>query len=489
MATLSLSDHNNLLIKKMNKNRIVYFLNTALCALFILGATNIHAQSETQFEIVLVMSHSQSMSTSDPDKLARVAALELVESLDNSVKLGLIYFDKNTNIVSPLNSLGESRKTLLTYIAQFKSDTLQSNSPEALQRALEMFQGSDSDASIQRSIIFLSDQPVNTGDATQDQEKRHWLTNDFSSAAVQKGVKIFTISLTDNADQTLSKTLANNTSGQFYAANSAQELLGVFRKINTKITGQSISISPTNGVSINTLTGYDASFSPISEGEEEGKTQIVRPENTSEQSTLFPWSIVLVIGALIAGLLFLVFFKNRERPSHPSINAQPIRPAATPEAYLEDIHRVTLRKHLDLGSSSTILGRVAGDQSSKFHYIEIDQKTISREHTVIEYRDSAFYINDKNSANGTFVNDIKIEQWQRLNHLDKVRLDKYEFIFTLPTILTNNSINAASPEALLEDATIINTQSPKIKTGSKPERQQDDEDAPTIFMATPKKKH
>ncbi len=477
----------------MNKNSITSCLYLLLSALFILGSTNIQAQPETKHEIVLVMSHSQSMSISDPDKLARVAALEFIESLDNSAKFGLVYFDGNASIASPLTTLDESRKTVLARIAQLEPGTKQSNSPEAMQKAFEMLtQGSETDTAAQKTIILLNDQPVNTGNTTQDQEKKRWLTNKFSSDTAQKGIKVFSIALTGNADQTLLKNLAKNTAGRYYTADNPQELLGIFRKISAQITGQSVSISPTSGISINTLTEYDASFSPITE-DEPTIIKSVTPKISNEQNALQFSSIALVIGLLVAGLLFLIYLNNRgEKKTRPSsINAAPpARPA--PEAYLEDIHRITLRKHLNIGCSSTIIGRSIGNHPSEFHYIEIDQDTISREHAVIEYRDNAFYINDKNSSNGTFINDKKVTQWQRLNHLDKVRLDKYEFIFTLPAMQVNDKAKSALPEALLEDATIIEMTPQRKKPNSKPtpqpEIQLDEEDAPTIFISTPKKR-
>ncbi len=480
----------------MHKNRITSHLNILLSLLFILGSTNIQAQSETKHEIVLVMSNSQSMSVNDPDKLARVAALEFIESLDNSVKFGLVYFDEKTTVASPLLALDESRKTVRAHIGQLELGTKQSNSPEAMQKAFEMLtNNNDKNSAAQKTIILLNDQPVNTGDTAQDQEKQQWLTNTFSSATVDEEIKIFAISLinnlANNADQTLAENLVKNTSGQYYAANNAQELLGIFRKISAQITGQSVSISPTSGISINTLTEYDASLSPITEDEPTIKT--VNPENSSEQNTLQFSNIALVIGFLVAGLLLLIYFKNRDK-DHSSGSSRNVRPIITPvpEAYLEDIHRITLRKHLNIGRSSTIIGRAIGNHSSEFHYIEIDQDTISREHAVIEYRDNAFYINDKNSSNGTFINDQKINQWQRLKHLDKVRLDKYEFIFTLPAMQVNDKANSALPEALLEDATVIHMTSQRTKPDAKqnpqPEIQLDEEDAPTIFMAKPKKR-
>ncbi len=484
-----------------NRYKFQSYIKLLLCAALLSWQTVALAQTDSDHEIILVMSNAQSMSANDPDKLARVAALELIDSLDDSVRFGLIYFDDEATVATPLTTLSESREAVQIQIGQLESGSPKANSPDALQAALEMF--SDAKSSAQKSMIFLADQAINLNDTHQNDEKLLWLTNDFSTAAAQKGVRIFTIALTKNADNELAEVLATNTFGQFYPAEDAGDLLGIFRKINAQITGQTISISPTSGVSINTLTSYDATISPITE--ESTATSTTDGEETDmQQDTLPSWSILLVIGFLLAGLLLLIRFKSNDEDTARTTSAVPsITPLAPtiPEAYLEDIHHVTLRKHLDIGTKPTVIGRIVGNQRSKFNYIEIEQPTISREHAIIEYRDNKFYIKDKSSANGTFINDKQISDWQPLNHLDRVRFDVYEFIFVIAE-MKNRATVTASPDALLQDATVVNTRQHNFEPDTtdktqpqnqqqpapqpKPNEQHDDDDAPTVFIATPK---
>lgn len=68
--------------------------------------------------------------------------------------------------------------------------------------------------------------------------------------------------------------------------------------------------------------------------------------------------------------------------------------------------------------------------------IRIDELSVSGYHAVIEAVPNAYlegtvdyYITDRNSTNGTFVNEIRINSRQRLNSQDMVRVGWNEFRF------------------------------------------------------------
>ena len=61
--------------------------------------------------------------------------------------------------------------------------------------------------------------------------------------------------------------------------------------------------------------------------------------------------------------------------------------------------------------------------------IQIDEISVSGRHAVIEVEPNAYlegttdhFISDNNSTNGTFVNDIRLTERQRLNNNDVVRI-------------------------------------------------------------------
>ncbi|MDI9246043.1 FHA domain-containing protein [Marinobacter sp. CHS3-4] len=68
--------------------------------------------------------------------------------------------------------------------------------------------------------------------------------------------------------------------------------------------------------------------------------------------------------------------------------------------------------------------------------IRIDEISVSGHHAVIERMPNAYlegtvdyYITDKDSTNGTFVNDLRVNERQRLNSNDLVRIGWNEFRF------------------------------------------------------------
>ncbi|MBA2594005.1 MAG: FHA domain-containing protein [Pseudomonadota bacterium] len=81
----------------------------------------------------------------------------------------------------------------------------------------------------------------------------------------------------------------------------------------------------------------------------------------------------------------------------------------------------------DVTGGPTLIGRAPGPGG-----LVIPGKGISREHAVVEYRDYAYWVLDQGSANGTFVNNKRVERVQRLHHGDRVRFNETDFLFLMP---------------------------------------------------------
>lgn len=83
--------------------------------------------------------------------------------------------------------------------------------------------------------------------------------------------------------------------------------------------------------------------------------------------------------------------------------------------------------------------------------IYIPEQHVSRQHAVINYRDGVFMLNDLNSANGTFVNDIQIEEPFPLASGDVIRL--YVPILEFSSIVTEqDTLNAQETGTLIPAA-------------------------------------
>jgi len=86
-----------------------------------------------------------------------------------------------------------------------------------------------------------------------------------------------------------------------------------------------------------------------------------------------------------------------------------------------------------------------------------DQK-VSRHHALLSPLDETYIIQDQGSANGTYVNGVRIAQPTRLHHEDKIRLGDAIFLFvlgsTMPETFDRPQAAAASPVQAVLDASI-----------------------------------
>ena len=71
-------------------------------------------------------------------------------------------------------------------------------------------------------------------------------------------------------------------------------------------------------------------------------------------------------------------------------------------------------------------------RKEEINHIAIKQETISNQHANIKYKDYSFWIIDRGSTNGTFLNGKKIDDEMRLNHGDLIAFDVYDFEFIMP---------------------------------------------------------
>lgn len=88
--------------------------------------------------------------------------------------------------------------------------------------------------------------------------------------------------------------------------------------------------------------------------------------------------------------------------------------------------------------------------------IHIPEQHVSRQHAVINYRDGIFMLNDLDSANGTFVNDIQISEPFPLASGDEIRL-------YVPCLYFSAAVTEEETRRAEETGTLI---APRINDGS-----------------------
>lgn len=182
-------------------------------------------------DIVLVVDNSGSMKINDPDKLASRALLNFIQQLTPNDRVSLQVFGKTTEIVLPL-SLVNARliNEIPDLLASIDYSGQWTNSPAAIERAIyELTHGARKDS--QKSILFLTDGLVDTGDPEKDRELSRWAKEQLATQAADAGIRIFAIAFSDQADFILIQTLAQKTKGSYFRVLKAANLDQTFEDI------------------------------------------------------------------------------------------------------------------------------------------------------------------------------------------------------------------------------------------------------------------
>ncbi len=155
-----------------------------------------------------------------------------------------------------------------------------------------------------------------------------------------------------------------------------------------------------------------------------------------ERSTL-----LIALGAVL-GLLGVAIITQRKRRFSKRPRREPGESVHSSEqggarkytlpAMLVDLSGITQRTNHDISGKLTWISRARHEDTENVRTLVIKDDTISREHAVIEYRDFGYWISDRGSINGTFVNDEEITSEKLLKRGDRVRFAKYEFEFVMP---------------------------------------------------------
>ncbi len=450
------------------------------CLMGVIG--QVQAQADVARDVMLVLDNSGSMKKNDPAFLANQVVTEFIGDLQGDVRAGVVIFDHGVRLAVPLiNVDDENRSRLLQSLSQIDYRGKFTNSPDAIERALyELKLNGRPEAG--KSIIFLTDGIVDTGDAQQDQDKSRWLRENLTSDAAENNIRIFAIAFTENADYQLIQTLSSKTGGAYFRALQPEDLQGVFNGINRLLEPKVIEpevveppaieeiaepvefdVAEVEELLVEEIPDVPVIEEPIVVEQpviEEPEPQISLPpavhivedplpDEIPESESTSNLAVIIAVPGVGIILVLLVFFLRRRKPD-VAVAAEPGKiPEYVPPAILLDTHSLTDSTEHPLGVKPSMLGRTAGSDGEHLNYIVVKQATIGRQHAVIEYKDFSYWLVDQDSVNGTFLNGNKIAGAHRLKHGDVIKLHKYEFEFNMPemddvgkTVMFNPDVDA-----------------------------------------------
>ena len=390
-------------------------------------------------DIMLVLDNSGSMQKNDPNFLVTEAIKEFISQKNENTRVGIIIFDGKAQLKISLTVASfANREAILNSIKGINYTGQYTDFPAAIERAIYELKDNGREDAL-KSIIFMTDGIVDTGNVNRDLEKSKWMREDLAADAADNEIKIFGIAFTEAADFQLIQSISQQTKGEYFRALVAEDLQNVFQQINEVINkvSESLVVSEIEKVTIggrlvNNIESEAAS--ELLDGDEQS-IENIRPRIEAVEQALdnlddpipFPSILIAAIVVLILLVLaFLSFILKRKGLSRVP------RDEFFQEAYINDLQGKTDKQAHMIDERPKMIGRVAGKDIEHMDYIVVNESTISRRHALIEYKDFSFWIIDQGSSNGTFINNERINNEFRLKHGDKIRLHNCEFEFTVP---------------------------------------------------------
>ena len=141
----------------------------------------------------------------------------------------------------------------------------------------------------------------------------------------------------------------------------------------------------------------------------------------------------MLVALVVLILLFLGYLLFR--PAADKRRGDKSDPGPEPDvgaASLEDLDRSTSQGIYELSPRKpVVLGRSRGQDRNK-QYVTIAAPTVGRQHAMIQCSGNEYWLIDKASRNGSFVNEQQVSGKVRLKHGDVIKIYKYSFRFMQP---------------------------------------------------------
>jgi len=418
----------------------------------------------TEQDIFLVLDNSGSMRKNDPSFLMPEAVSEFIDGLEDETRLGIIIFDQEVRLANPLTALNaETRAGFLVSIKALDYKGQFTNSGNAMERAVYELK-SHARPQADKSIVFLTDGIVDTGNKQKDVETSKWMRESLAPDAADAGVRVFGIAFTDNADFVLIQSLAQGTGGEYFRAYTAQDFGSVFGRIDGILNAPPVPepAPPPTPVA----PPVAPAPAPMPEAPSMPAPQ---PER--------PMLMIGLVGFVVLAVLLTVLVVLLRRSGGKEADKE-AADEVLPRAYLNDIHGITDKVSHEISGKLMMIGRVAGTDP-RLTYMVIDQPTVGRQHSTIEYRNFGFWIADQNSVNGTFVNGKKITGETRLKHGDRVKLHSFEFEFVMPDMFESGMtvMSQTTFEQIDSDRTVLASGADALpEAQASPAQEPDDDD-------------
>ncbi len=429
----------------LTKGRLAAVLILVVTGLLPLRGDGSAAADDGLVDVMVVIDNSGSMRKNDPQFLTPKTVRSFLDQLPTTTRVGMVLFDERARLLHPLSDLADSdaRQRLNASLGKIDYRGKFTDSAAGIERAAYELKTTGREAA-RKSIVFLTDGIVDTGNRQKDAELTQWLKTDLAADCSASGIRILGIAFTENADFPLIQALASRTGGAYYRATQAEDIADVLGRIQAILPPEpeAPAVADATPVQPSRKESLPAPTETAGGAPEAESTTAALPEQAPSRSFWkFYLPLILIIFALM-GLVAMLVFKLFSLPAW--LGGRKNAPApilgmgapAPPEWELQD-----------LGSGNGAVrrfdkARVTVGRDAK-NDLTLPTPTVSNLHAIIEYREGAFFLEDQRSTNGTRLNDHQVPANKpvRLKSGDRIGFANLVFKFVrLDQIISGDTV-------------------------------------------------
>ncbi|HML32145.1 vWA domain-containing protein [Sporomusa sphaeroides] len=220
-------------MKQTNFIKNPAFLFLLLLVLIIAPGNASHsvtaAETVKRHEVVFLLDVSNSMNTTDAEKLAPDCLEEILYVLPSNYSVGLVTYGSDVQTAMPLDAKREQVGAALRQVNYIGY----TNAGAGLERALTLFKDSTAD----KTVVLLSDGEIMLDNpaATRASEEQF---NRAMQAAVQRGIRVYTVAIGDSGNVPQANIYDSaNRQGMLFNVSDAAQLGDVAKKLLYKVFG------------------------------------------------------------------------------------------------------------------------------------------------------------------------------------------------------------------------------------------------------------
>lgn len=255
-------------------------------------------QSQTSgLDAVLVLDSSRSMQRTDPGRLRDQGAKLLVRFLSEGDRIAILHFDEKTTVVLPMTEIGAD--TLAQTDSVITSIPTEGNFTDLwspIHSAFELLKKEGRPAA-DKAVVLLSDGKMDPHPNVGDKEAllERLLETDLP-AFKKNGIGLYTLSLSDEADKELLRTMAQKTGGLHWYAPDVNTVHKIFSDLFLTLKQPQVVALEGAGFEIDGTT-TEATFY-LSRTDTKQKVSIIDPQGNSFNNLNFPANVKWYRGTL-----------------------------------------------------------------------------------------------------------------------------------------------------------------------------------------------